>query len=184
VEADILLEHFDADQARLRLDELVAVYNDVYAETGNDFFGEDRYRRQISGHLGAPQWELVAAHETDQIAGYIYGFALPADTGWWRGLLTEVPRGFTTEDGGRTLAISELLVRAPWRRRGIAHALHDEFLAGRTESRATLLVEPENAPAQAAYAAWGWRKVAQLRPSWDGSPLYDVLVRELPATVW
>jgi GNAT superfamily N-acetyltransferase len=129
--------------------------------------------------MTAPAWELVAAHVDGELVGYIYGFAVPADTRWWRGLLTEVPDGFTIEDGHRTVAISEILVAERWRRQGIARALHDEFLAHRTESRATLLVEPDNAPAQGAYANWGWQKVADLRPSWEGAPLYDVVVLPL-----
>jgi hypothetical protein len=55
--------------------------------------------------------------------------------------------------------------------------LHDAFLAGRPEPRATLLVEPDNHPANAAYTSWGWHTVAQLRPSWDNGPLYNVLIR-------
>ena len=109
---------------------------------------------------------------------FVYVFTLPATTAWWRGLLTDVPAGFTDEDGRRTLAISEILVREPWRRQHVGRRLHDMFLSGRSEERATLLVEPDNRPAQAAYAAWGWCKVAQLRPGWAGAPLYDVLVLE------
>ncbi len=90
--------------------------------------------------------------------------------------MTEVPAGFMDEDGRRTVAISEILVREPWRRQHVARRLHDIFLSGRSEERATLLVEPDNGPAQAAYAGWGWRKVAQLRPGWASAPLYDVLV--------
>ena len=88
-----------------------------------------------------------------------------------------MPDGFTDEDGHRTFAISEIMVRDPWRRRGVARALHDELLAGNDRERATLLAEPDNGPAQAAYAAWGWTKAAELRPHWDNAPLYDVLMR-------
>jgi ribosomal protein S18 acetylase RimI-like enzyme len=176
---NISFECLDADQAAAQLDEIVAAYTDVYADTGDEFFGEERFRRQLTGHMTAPGWELVAARDGDRMIGYVYGFALAESTRWWRGLVTDVPDGFTSEDGRRTLAISELLVRSSWRRRGVARALHDRLLAGRSEARATLLVEPDNVPAQAAYAAWGWRKVPQLRPSWDGAPLYDVLVLDL-----
>jgi GNAT superfamily N-acetyltransferase len=178
--ASLTLERLDMDQAKARLDQLVAVYVDVYADAGDDFFGEDRYRRQLAGHMTAPGWELVAASIGDELVGYIYGFALPADTRWWRGLLTDASEDFATENGHRTVAVSELLVREPWRRQGVARAVHDDFLAHRSESRATLLVEPDNTAAQTAYAHWGWQKVAQLRPSWKGAPLYDVLV--LPLT--
>ncbi|HET6949528.1 MAG TPA: GNAT family N-acetyltransferase [Acidimicrobiales bacterium] len=177
--ANLTLEHLNVDQAKARLDQLVALYVDVYAQTSDEFFGEDRYRRQLAGHMTAPGWELVAAHIDAELVGYIYCFALPAETRWWRGLLTDVPDGFTTEDGHRTLAISEILVAERWRRHGIARALHDELLAHRNETRVTLLVEPDNTPAQAAYASWGWLKVAQLRPSWEGAPLYDVVVLPL-----
>lgn len=177
--ADPRLEHLGVEQATARLDEIVDLYVDVYSHADDQFFGEDRYRRQLAGHMQAPTWDLVAASVDGEMVGYIYGFALPAGTRWWRGLLTEMPPGFTDEDGQRTVAISEILVREAWRRRGIARVLHDEFLARRAESRATLLVEPENAPAQAAYTSWGWEKVAPLQPSWEGAPLYDVLVLQL-----
>jgi ribosomal protein S18 acetylase RimI-like enzyme len=174
----LTLNRLDVAGAAGRLDEIVTAYIEVYAHTGDEFFGEERFRRQLAGHMAAPAWEMVTADvatEGGALVGFIYGFALPAATGWWRGLLTDVPLGFTDEDGHRTLAISEILVRDPWRRQGVGRRLHDTFLMGRPEERATLLVEPDNAPAQAAYAAWGWRKVAQLRPGWEGAPLYDVL---------
>jgi hypothetical protein len=57
---------------------------------------------------------------------------------------------------------------------------HDAFLAGRHEERATLLVrpEPEAAPAQTAYAHWGYRRLGRLRP-FPGAPEYDALVLDL-----
>jgi len=176
------LNRLDVAGADERRDEVVGAYVEVYADTGDEFFGEERFRRQIASHMTAPSWEMVTADlgtSGKGLVGFVYGFALPAATGWWRGLLTDVPAGFTDEDGRRTVAISEILVRASWRRQGLGRRLHDTFLAGRSEGRATLLVEPDNAPAQAAYAAWGWRKVAQLRPGWEGAPLYDVLIRPL-----
>ena len=87
--------------------------------------------------------------------------------------------GFTDEDGSRTFALSEIMVRRPWTGRGVAHALHDELLRGRNEKRATLLVELGNDVAYRAYTAWGWRKVARLRPGWPDAPLYDVLILPL-----
>jgi ribosomal protein S18 acetylase RimI-like enzyme len=65
-------------------------------------------------------------------------------------------------------------------RRGIVHALHDELLRERPESRATLLVLPDNTTAYRLYTRWGWRKAGQLRPSWPDAPLLDVLILPLP----
>lgn len=173
------LTSYNAAEAAPLVDQLVELYLDVYGEADSEFFGEDRYRRQLQGHMPAPRWQVVTATADAELVGYIYGFALPATTHWWAGLLTSPGAGFAVEDGQRTVAISELLVRVPWRRRGIARSLHNEFLAGRSESRATLLVEPTNHPALAAYTQLGWEQVAQLRPSWEAAPLYNVLVLDL-----
>jgi hypothetical protein len=52
-------------------------------------------------------------------------------------------------------------------------------LQDRREERATLTVLPAAEAAQAAYAKWGWRKVAQQRNPLPGSPVFDVMVRML-----
>ena len=174
---DVTLHRLDSETAQPLVDDLVAVYLDVYADADPAFFNEDRFRRQLASHMTALRWEAVTATNDETLIGYIYGFALPASTRWWNGLLTDVSEGFATEDGDRTVAISEILVTAGWRRRGIARSLHDAFLADRPEPRATLLVEPDNHAANAAYASWGWQTVAQLRPSWDNAPLYNALIR-------
>lgn len=174
------LERADADEAQGTVDRLVRVYLEVYAGGPDDqFFGEDRYRRQLAGHMTAPGWEVVTATDDGELAGYIYGFTLPSHTGWWRWLTTPVDDTFTTETGKRTLAISELMVRERWRGHGLARRLHDEMLSGRREERATLLVLPDNTRAQDTYARWGWRKVAEMRPNWENSPLWDVLILPL-----
>jgi ribosomal protein S18 acetylase RimI-like enzyme len=175
---DLTFTHYDADTAEKILDQLVAVYLEVHAGDG-PFYTEDRYRQQLSGHMTVSGWSLVTASAGDDMAGYIYGFPLPAKTRWWEGMQSPVPDGFTDEDGRRTFALSELMVRPAWRRRGIAKALHDELLGSRPEERATLLARPDNAPAQAAYAKWGWQKAAELRPAWDNAPRYDVLILPL-----
>jgi GNAT superfamily N-acetyltransferase len=105
---------------------------------------------------------------------------LRPSTSWWRELTAPLPADVTTEHPGRTFALTELLVRASWRRQGIATALHDLLLAGRPEERATLMVLPAAAPAQGALRAWGWRKIARTRPE-PGSPTCDVLILALPA---
>ncbi|MFG1887504.1 GNAT family N-acetyltransferase [Micromonospora sp. NPDC049051] len=169
------LRHHTADQAAGLIDRLVELYLMVYAD-GGEFHSEDRYRRQLAGHMQRDGWDLVTATVDGELVGYIYGFPLPAETRWWGGIHEPIPAGFTNEDGKRTFAISELMVAPDWRRRGIARSLHDELLAGRAEERATLLAEPGNAPAQAAYRSWGWRQVTKLRPDWEHAPTYDVLI--------
>jgi GNAT superfamily N-acetyltransferase len=173
------LSHYDAKRAREIFDQLVAVYLEVYADTDDEFFGEDRYRRQLASHMGASGFALVVAYDADDIAGYVYGFTLPENARWWTGMLTEAPSGLLDETGSRTFALCEIMTRQPWRGTGIARALHDEVLAERTEERATLLVEPENS-ARDIYTHWGWTKIGQQRPGWEGAPIYDSLIFPLP----
>lgn len=104
--------------------------------------------------------------------GYAYGFSLQPDTHWWQGLLTPLAEETIRETGSRTLALSELMVRAPWRGRGIGRGLHDELLTGRNEERATLLVEPGNTEARGRYARWGWTELGRLRPPGKAPPSF------------
>ena len=100
---------------------------------------------------------------------------LRASTSWWRGLTTPLPDEVTAEHPGRTFALTDLLVRASWRRQGIGRELHELILAGRPEERATLVVLPGASAAQQAFRAWGWCKVARTRDELTGS-VADVLV--------
>jgi ribosomal protein S18 acetylase RimI-like enzyme len=176
---DLQTHHHDAEGARNLYEALIAVYREVHADDDPEFYSADRYRQQLDSHTQAWGFELVTAHLDGELVGYVYGFPLPAQARWWRGLQTPVPDEELRETGDRTFAISELMVRPPWRRQGMARSLHDELLAGRGEERATLLVRPDNAPAQAAYAKWGWHKIGEVRPSWQGAPLYDALILPL-----
>jgi hypothetical protein len=45
-------------------------------------------------------------------------------------------------------------------------------------SNARRCARPDNAPAQAAYARWGWRNVTKLKPFPD-APVYDALILPL-----
>ncbi|MET8040170.1 GNAT family N-acetyltransferase [Micromonospora sp. NPDC005215] len=170
------LRHHSAKEAERLLDQLVDLYLEVYTG-GGEFYGEDRYRRQLDLHMQRTGWELVTATADGTLVAYIYGFPLPHNTRWWDGIQDPVPPAFTEENGKRTFALSELLVHPAWRRQGVARALHDDFVASRTETRTTLLVRPDNLPAQAAYHSWGWNGVTKLRPNWEGAPVFDVLVR-------
>lgn len=102
--------------------------------------------------------------------GYMYGFALLPEVGWWDAVEWSAQvqssqlEGYTSEDGSRTVVIPEVLVRLPWRRMGVARALHDEFVSGRREQRAGLRVLPNNLPARTAYLRWGWNVIAWFGP--------------------
>jgi GNAT superfamily N-acetyltransferase len=176
---DLKLRHYAASQAQDIFEELVELYLQVYADTDDPFFGEGRYRRQLSGHLAAPGFELVAGSQADQLVSYAYGYTLHADGRWWQWLLTPVAPEMITETGDRTFGLCEIMTLPALQGQGLGHAVHDELLAGRPEERATLLVESDN-PAHALYQRWGWDVIGRFRPGgWEGAPTYDAMI--LPA---
>ena len=173
------IRRYDASAVNGLKDQIVEAYITAHANQQQDpFYQRPRFRRQLEGHMTAPGWEIAVAEDDGEIVGFAYGFALPPTTAWWKGLIGDVPEGFVTETGQRTFALSELNVRPRYQGRGLAGRLYRELLSNRTEERATLLTEPDNA-AHAIYAHWGWSKVAKLRPSWEGAPVFDVLILPL-----
>jgi GNAT superfamily N-acetyltransferase len=121
---------------------------------------------------------MVTASLDGDLAGFAFGHQLTTDTKWWTGATTELDADLTREESGRTFAIIELAVRAPYRRIGIARAMHEKLLIDAHEDRATLLVRPEATPAMTAYQHWGYAKVGDLRPS-PTAPLYNAMVLAL-----
>lgn len=159
---------------------LLDVYEDVYADQLADpFFSSPRYWERLQGYASREGFSIAIGEYDGDTVGYALGYTLPEGSGWWRGLKTDVDDAELSEDGKRTFALTEIMVRQPWRRRGYARRLHDSLLAHRTEKRATLLVLPDNAPARAAYLSWGWRKLGELKP-FDDAPTYDAMIVELP----
>ncbi len=170
-------------QAAEHAGELLALHAEVCAEppyrrdeNGDEFAGRFAVQRRQPGFV------LAEARHGGYLVGYASGMPLRPSTDWWRNLTTPLPEQLTAEHPGRTFAVANLLVRASWRRQGIAAALHDLILAGRSEERATLTVLPAAIPAQRAFRTWGWHKVARTRDPRPGSPVYDVLLTALPVS--
>jgi GNAT superfamily N-acetyltransferase len=180
--AEIAVRLLDGKQAGAHAAELQALHGEVYAGLADGRDGDetgfaDRFRVQRR----QPGFVLAEARSGGYLVGWAAGMPLRPSTSWWRDLTTPLPGGVTAEHAGRTFALTELLVRAAWRRQGIGRSLHDRILAGRPEERATLVVPAAAAAAQAAFQVWGWRKIARTRGSGPGSPAADVLVATLPA---
>jgi len=170
----------NGSEAAERADDLLALDREVYpsadaAERSRQF---DVWRRQ-------PGFALAEARHGGFLVGYATGMPLRPSTSWWRNLTAPLPADVTEEHPGRTFALTELMVRASWRRQGIGRELHDRILTGRTEERATVTIAPNAAAAQAAFLTWGWRKVARTRDQTrerakNQDQVHDVLVTALP----
>lgn len=178
---DLDLRVLDGEQAGQHLDEYSALYSEVYAEPPYEWGAEHNalFRERFEVQRKQDGFTLVEARADDTLVGIGFGVTLQPTTPWWRDLLTPLPEHITREYPGRTFALVELLVPAPWRRRHVASTVHDLLLAERSEERATLTVLPAATAAQAAYRKWGWQTVAQKRNPLPGSPVFDVMVKTI-----
>lgn len=182
----LTFHRYRAQEARSIRTQVEHVYRHSYVKaiaSGDPFDSIDAFMHRFDAYTASPTFDLVVAYDGTRAVGQTWGWPLgpsATTTGWWSGLLAEPEAGFTSEDGRRTFALSEIMVTEHYTGKGVAHAIHDELLAKRDEQRATLLVEPENTTAKHAYLHWGWTQVGQLRPRWEHAPLFDVLVLPLP----
>jgi ribosomal protein S18 acetylase RimI-like enzyme len=178
----ITLRLLGGRQAAEHAAELQALHAEVYAEPPyllDDDAGE--FARRFAVQRRQPGFVLAEARHGGYLVGYASGMPLRPSTSWWRDLTAPLPEQVTAEHPGRTFAVTDVLVRASWRRQGIGAALHDSILAGRPEERATLTVLPTATAAQHAFRTCGWRKVARTRDAAPGSTVHDVLLTTLPA---
>jgi ribosomal protein S18 acetylase RimI-like enzyme len=180
----IVLAHHGADDAAALLDGLCDAYADAYG----DVPGEDplvktaAFRDRASAALSARNYDLVTAHADGALIGFVFGYSLRPERGWWDGLNPEPPAGFTTETGDRTVVLAEIEVRRAWQGSGVGRALHDEFLRTRTEERATLASGPNADAARALYERWGWQRAGTV-PGKPGAYFKEYVRHYLPLPI-
>lgn len=162
--------------------DLAAVAAEVYSAGPFEWSEEDstRFADRLRVQQRQPGFVFVEAVTGDYVVGYAFGLPLRPTTDWWRHATTSLPPALTTERAGRTFALTELVVRAPWRRQRIGSTLHDMVLAGRGEERAVTAVLTTASAAQSASRSWGWRKVARRQEPLPGARTFDLLARDLP----
>lgn len=180
--AEVTFELLDGRHAGQHEAELQALHAEDYSGSptaagadASGISGSLRVQRRQRGFV------LAEARSGGYLVGYATGMPLRPSTSWWRELTAPLPQQVTAEHPGRTFALTELAVRAAWRRQGIGAYLHDLILSGRPEERATAVIPPSATAAQAAFQSWGWRRIARTRGPEPGSPASDVFVVDLPA---
>lgn len=182
-EASVVIKDYQPGLIAGIAQDLQALYANVYAEPPYYETESDvrDFAARLTSQLREPSFLLVAAWDKDCLAGYLYGFTIDRNSTRWATTFLSTDHSQQPHDlTGPMVFVSELLVAAGYRGQGIARALHDRFLAARTEQEAVLLAHPDAAPAQYAYRRWGWYRVGAGRP-FPGAPLYDTLMKDLPA---
>ncbi|MFJ4412990.1 N-acetyltransferase [Streptomyces sp. NPDC088925] len=143
------------------------------------FYSRERFDERLERYASRSGWTAAIGWEDGAPVGFCFGHPLAPDTQWWEGMLGEpLPADFTREDGVRTVALNEIVVRKQWRGSAVAWQLHEAWLGLRPEERATLLVNPTagNGAVQGRYEAWGYRKVGDQKP-FDDSPVFASMLR-------
>ncbi|MEV4437839.1 GNAT family N-acetyltransferase [Streptomyces sp. NPDC049577] len=144
-----------------------------YGEAEDDFAAA---ARRFRSQTRRADFRIALARTVSgEPVGLAYGHPLDATTRWWDPLSAAVPAETRREDGRRSFGVLELAVRPPWRGRGVGRRLHDALLEDCAAERAVLNVRCDVVAAQAAYRAWGYRSVGQVRP-WEGAVLHDVML--------
>ncbi|MFI9029928.1 N-acetyltransferase [Streptomyces sp. NPDC053560] len=176
------LEHVQRPQYPHIRTLLLEVYREVYADEKQEFHAVVRFAERIDMYAELDGWEAALGRTTDgDVTGYALGAPLPAGSRWWDSATNPLPQDFTAENGHRTFAVFELMVRPPWRGTGEAYRIHEELLGARTEQRATLLVDATHKGVRRRYEEWGYRAVGEQQPFAD-APTYLMLLRDLPNT--
>jgi ribosomal protein S18 acetylase RimI-like enzyme len=177
--AGITIETWTGDAARSLAPVVCSLYEAVFSLP--PFSGDDaefaNQRAYYPALTERPGFRLTTAKADGQYIGFGYGYLLPADSRWWKGLAEPVSDEFAHETGQRTFVIIDYGVLREWRGHGIGHAVHDKLLAASGAERATLSVQPKAEQTQAIYRRWGWRKVSfkEMDPPVP-APVFDILV--------
>jgi GNAT superfamily N-acetyltransferase len=182
IPAGVSLVCLDAASAANRLDEVTDSYRQSWSDqalAGEDLdLKVDAFRVRAEMALSARNYGLVLAQAAGSVVGFIFGYTLRQERQWFAGLDPAPPPGFTDEFGDtRTVVVAEFEVRQQWQGQGLGRALHDAFLASRTEPRATLTTQADNV-ARAIYDQWGWTHAGTI-PGRPGAYYrsYEVYVR-------
>ncbi|MGW0826655.1 N-acetyltransferase [Streptomyces sp. NPDC002845] len=164
---------------------ILDIHVEVRGEFGlmdRPFYRRDRFDERLTAYSSRVGWEAVVGYHGEEPIGYVFAVPLGENTAWWSAEREPLPEEYVKEDGKRTLALNEILVRRPWRGahgKGAARALHEELLSQRQEQRVTLLVNPalSDGRLKTVYESWGYKQIGSQQP-FDDSPVFATMLRD------
>ncbi|MCA1671523.1 MAG: GNAT family N-acetyltransferase [Actinobacteria bacterium] len=156
----------------------IDLYREAFGhEIDKPFWSVERYSQRIKRHATMSGFSAVVAYANERPMGFAYGITLPATTRWWATIqppLTDPT--FTHEDGRRTFALFEIIVKPEHQGQGIGQRIHDELLSKRSEQRITIATHHGNTHARNTYTRWGYHHIGTRQPA-PPAPLLDVFLR-------
>ncbi len=172
---DIQLRHYTGGEFSTIRNIAINLYREAFAhEIDQPFWSVHRYSHRIDRHATMSEFGAVVAYTHQEPAGFAYGITLPATTHWWATIqppLTDP--AFTREDGHRTFALFEVIVKPEHQGHGIGRRIHDQLLASRGEQRITIATHHGNTHARNTYTKWGYRHIGTRQPT-PPAPLLDI----------
>jgi GNAT superfamily N-acetyltransferase len=178
----LVIEGGDGELAGRWLEQICDLYDAVFSEQPFVWSPEDSaaHRRLLTELTSDPTLGITIAWQDGDLVGFAYGYRLPATHAWWSGFPAPLPDDFVAEWEGRTFTLADFGVERLSRGRGIGRRLHDSLLAGRSEERVVLSVQPTALLTRQIYERWGWHHVGRKGPMADVRPPYwDIYVRPL-----
>jgi ribosomal protein S18 acetylase RimI-like enzyme len=175
---DVKLSHYTGREFSAIRNIAIDLYCEEFAhEIDKPFWSVERYSQRIERHAAMSGFSAAVAYTNEEPIGFAYGITLPTTTRWWATIqppLTDPT--FTCEDGHRTFALFEVIVKPEYQGHGIGRRIHDELLSKRTEQRVTIATHHGNTHARNTYIRWGYRHIGTRQPT-PPAPLLDVYLR-------
>lgn len=146
------------------------------SQPSDTLHSEQRFDERLASHASGSSWACVVGDIEGAPVGFAYGRLDSVRE--WREILEPVDPAVRAYGEDGTFGLCEIMVRRPWRGKGIARGIHDDLMGRRPEQRAFLLVDSEHPKVRALYESWGYRKAGQMQP-FEDSPRYDAMVLDL-----
>lgn len=175
---DVKLCHYTGYELSTIRNIAIDLYREAFAhEIDEPFWSVERYSQRIERHAAMSGFSAVVAYANEGPIGFAYGITLPTTTRWWATIqppLTDPT--FTREDGYRTFALFEVIIKSEHQGKGIGRRIHDELLSKRSEQRVTIATHHGNTHAGNTYTRWGYHHIGTRQPA-PPAPLLDVFLR-------
>jgi ribosomal protein S18 acetylase RimI-like enzyme len=144
-------------------------------------WGQRGFQPQVRRHATYPGFKGVAVlAPSGDIAGYIYGTSTLLGQWWPDRIATVIGRELAERRLYGSFNVTELGVRAEYRRRGLGTYLMRAVLAGLPNQHVTLSTECDNNPARTFYEGLGFDYLVERMRFAESGEEYAVLDRPLP----